>query len=103
MPLLDTLLFSTNLVTVTNVWNSAYFPISGQTVFNNTGSPYTVQSIITNGVFDHVKYAAYSPVFLLTIFALVYGTLFAAFPSIVMHMFRKFLLCCMLNNFYHKF
>jgi len=69
----------------------AYFPISARTAFDNTGSPYIARNIITNGVFDPVKYTAYSPVFLPTIFAVVHGTLFAAFSSIFMHMFRKFL------------
>ena len=62
-----------------------------------------MQHVITNGVFDPVKYAAYSPVFLPMIFAVVYGAEFAAFPAIFMHMFCKFLLCCTVNMFYHKF
>jgi len=80
----------------------AHFPISGRTAFDNTGSPYIAQNIITNGVFDPVKYAAYSPVFLPTICAVVYGTLFAVFPSIFTHMFCKFLLFWTTSNFYHK-
>jgi len=85
------------------VWNLAYFPISGRTAFDNTGSPYIAQNIITNGVFDPVNYVAYSPVFPSTTLAIIYGTSFAAFPAIFMHMFCKFLLSCTLNNFYQQF
>jgi len=91
------------MVTVTNVWNSAHLPISGRTAFDNTGSPYIGQNIITNGVLDPVKYAAYSPVFLPTTFAVIYGTSFAAFSSIFMHMFCKFLIFWTTNIFYHRF
>ena len=88
---------------VTNVWNSAYFPISGRILFDNTGFPYTVQRIITNGIFDPVKYAAYSPVFMPTTLVLVCGAAFATFPAIFMHTFCKFLLLCALLHIYHKF
>ena len=102
-PSLYSFFFHSSTVTVTNVWNSAHFPISGRTVFDNTGSPYIAQNIITNGVLDPVKYAGYSPVFLPTILAVVYGGLFAVFPAILMHMFCKFLFCFIMNNIYHKF
>jgi len=73
----------------------AYFPISARMVFDNTGSPYLAQNIITNGVFDPAKYVAYSPVFLPTTLVLAYGAGFASFPAIFMYTFCKllFFLC----------
>lgn len=68
----------------------AYFPLSGHILFDNTGSPYIAQKIITNGVFDPAKYAAYSPVFMTTIQALAYGGAFASFPAIFIHTLCKF-------------
>jgi len=78
-------------ITVTNVWNSAYFPIFGRFSFDNTGSPYIVKKVMTDGGFDAIKYAAYSPVFLSAVLALVYGAAFAVVPAIFMHTFCKFL------------
>ena len=40
---------------------------------------------MTNNIFDPVKYATYSPVFIPTTFALAYGTAFATFPAVFMH------------------
>ena len=77
---------------VTNVWNSAYFPISGHIAFDNTGSPYIIQNIITNNVFDPVKYAAYSPVFISITQALITGASFAALPALLIHTLCRFLL-----------
>lgn len=73
-----------------NAWNSAYFPISAYITFDNTGSPYVARNIITNGVFDPVKYAAYSPVFITTTYALACGIAFAAFPAVFIHTFLWF-------------
>ena len=69
----------------------AYFPISGHTALDNTGSPYTVKNIVTNGVFDPIKYTAYSPAFMPITLALAYGTAFAAFPALFIHTFCRFL------------
>jgi len=63
-------------------------------VFDNTGSSYIAQKIITNGVFDPAKYAAYSPVFLPTTLVLAYGAAFAAFPAVFMYTFCKLLFFC---------
>ena len=82
--------------TVSNAWNSAYFPISAYISFDNTGSPYVARNIITNGVFDPVKYAAYSPVFISTTQALACGIAFAAFPAVFIHTFCKILSLCVL-------
>ncbi|KIM38250.1 hypothetical protein M413DRAFT_30368 [Hebeloma cylindrosporum] len=68
-----------------NVWNSAYLPISGRLPFDNTGSPYIVQRIITNGILDPINYAAYSPVFMPTTLTLAYRAAFAVFPALLTH------------------
>ena len=78
----------TPILYFTNTWNSAYFPISMNRVFDNTGIPYDVKKIITNGIFDLEKYKAYSPVFIPVTLALAYGLCFAAFPAIFVHTFR---------------
>ncbi|PPQ71007.1 hypothetical protein CVT26_014269 [Gymnopilus dilepis] len=74
----------------TNVWNTAFFPISSYVTFDNTGGLYQAKEIITNGIFDEAKYKAYSPVFLSTTLALAYGISFAAFPSVFVHTFLWF-------------
>ena len=90
---------------VTNIWNSAYFPFSGHFTYDNTGSPYIVQNIITKGVFDPVKYAAYSPVFMPITIALTTGTAFATFPALLTHTLCGFLFWALsiLPGIYHKF
>lgn len=90
--------------TVKNVWNMGYLPISSHNSFDNTGSPYIVRNIVTNGVFDPVKYTEYSPVFLPTTLVLTYAAAFAAFPALFIHIFCKFLffpmmfLTCIMNS-----
>jgi len=54
-------------------------------------------------VFDPVKYAAYSPVFLPVNLALTYGAAFAAFPALFMHIFCKFISLYAFPNIYPKF
>ena len=88
------------------MWNAAYLPISGRIAFDNTGSPYIVQNIITNGVFDPVKYAAYSPVFMPTTVALATGAAFAAFPAFLIHTLSRSLFLSLLDfllNIYYIF
>lgn len=65
-------------------------PVSATVLFDNTGMPYDVSQIVTNGTFDVAKYEAYSPVFLTTTLVLAYGLAFAAFASIVVHTFIWF-------------
>ncbi|KAJ3513061.1 hypothetical protein NLJ89_g3166 [Agrocybe chaxingu] len=74
----------------TNVWNSAYFPISAYISWDNTGMPYQAKQIVTDGIFDPEKYAAYSPVFMSVTLALAYGIAFAAFPAVFVHTFLWF-------------
>ena|SRR5258705_357722 len=77
----------TPILYFTNTWNFAYFPISTYHAYANDGEPYKVLNILTNGVLDPAKYAAYSPVFLSSTNALAYGLAFAALPSVLVHTF----------------
>lgn len=65
-------------------------PISATIPFDNTGLPYDVSLIITNGTFDQAKYEAYSPLFLTTTNSLTYAVTFAIFPAACVHTFREF-------------
>jgi OPT family small oligopeptide transporter len=78
------------IVYFTNTWNTAFFPMSTTFAFDNTGGMYQPANIITDGVFDGVKYAAYSPVFLTATQLLACGVAFAAFPSVFVHTFVWF-------------
>ncbi|TFK28466.1 OPT superfamily oligopeptide transporter [Coprinopsis marcescibilis] len=78
------------IIYFTNAWNTAYFPISSYFSYDNQGFPYQAKEILTDGMFDPVKYAAYSPVFLPATFILAYGIAFAAFPSVFIHTFLWF-------------
>lgn len=64
-------------------------PISATSPFDNTGLPYNVSMIITNGTFDQAKYEAYSPLFLSTTNAISYATCFAIMPAAIVHTFCK--------------
>ncbi|TFK30379.1 OPT-domain-containing protein [Coprinopsis marcescibilis] len=78
------------IIYFTNVWHSAYFPISSYFSWDNTGGMYQAKEILTDGVFDLAKYQAYSPVFMSASLALAYGIAFAAFPSVFVHTFLWF-------------
>jgi OPT oligopeptide transporter protein len=61
-------------------------PISTPTGFDNTGAVYNVSNVLNdNFEFDLAKYKAYSPLFLGTTFALVYGQSFATITSVFVH------------------
>jgi len=70
----------------TNTWYAKFMPIMTTAVFDNTGMPYDPTSVVdTNMNFDVEKYRAYSPIFLPTGFTMLYACAFAAFASIVVH------------------
>ncbi|KAL4069408.1 OPT oligopeptide transporter [Scleroderma citrinum] len=75
----------TPIIFFTNTWYTQYLPISATTTFDNTGMPYDPTQIVTNGVFDASKYAAYSPAFMPATLAIAYGVAFATFASTVAH------------------
>jgi OPT family oligopeptide transporter len=62
-------------------------PVSASQTFDNTGAPYNISAIVTNGAFDQAKYEKYSPMFLPITYAVSYGTLFATYPALVVHTF----------------
>lgn len=74
----------------TNTFFTAYFPISTYSSFDNTGAPYDPTAIITNGIFDPVKYSAYSPVFISAALCVGYCVSFASFTSVLVHTFVWF-------------
>ena len=77
-----------HLLTVTNVFNSGYFPVSGYTTFDNTGAPYNASAIVgPTGLFDEQAYVNYSPVFMPITLALAYGVSFGSFTSVLVHTF----------------
>lgn len=62
-------------------------PISSSETYDNTGMPYNVTRVLTNGIFDEAKYQAYSPLYISATFAVSYGVQFAGFLAIVVHTF----------------
>ncbi|KAH9982707.1 OPT oligopeptide transporter [Lactifluus volemus] len=70
-----------------NVFYSQFMPVSVATTFDNTGAPYNLSAILTNGAFDLAKYEQYSPMFLPITFAITNGTIFMTFPALLVHTF----------------
>jgi OPT family oligopeptide transporter len=62
-------------------------PVSVIQAFDNTGAPYDLTAIVTNGTFDLAKYEKYSPMYLPITYAVSYGTIFATFPALLVHTF----------------
>ena len=75
---------------VTNVFYTKYLPISAAMAFDNTGAPYQVSAIISDGVFNQTAYEAYSPLYLPATFIISYGAQFASLSAIIVHVFREF-------------
>ncbi len=77
----------------TNVWEGKYMPISSRGSFDNTGMRYNVSRIINDDAsFNEAEYAAYSPLFISTTFAISYGLSFASITATLTHAllyFRK--------------
>lgn len=70
--------FITPVLYYTNVWYSQYVPMLSRTAYDNTGSPYNVTRILTNGTLDMELYKNYSPLFLPTAFVMSYALSFAS-------------------------
>jgi OPT family small oligopeptide transporter len=78
----------TPILYYTNTWNSTWFPISDNHAYDNTGNLYIVKNILNpDNTFNPDKYAAYSPLYLPTTFALAYGLSFAGLTSVIVHVF----------------
>ncbi|KAJ5902554.1 OPT oligopeptide transporter [Penicillium taxi] len=69
----------------TNTWNSGYFPIMSNTLFDNTGSAYNVSKIMVNGVFDAEAYEAYSPPYMSASYATMFLCFFGAYLAAIVH------------------
>lgn len=80
-----------NRFPVKNVFFAKFMPISAAMAFDNTGAPYQVGAILTDGIFNQTLYEAYSPLYLPTTFIISYGAQFASLSAIVVHVFRKLL------------
>ncbi|KAF8632564.1 hypothetical protein AX15_001774 [Amanita polypyramis BW_CC] len=75
----------------TNTFNSAYFPISAYTAWDNTGAPYNITAAVgPDGFFNEQAYSRYSPLFMSITLAMAYGVGFAGFTSIFVHTFLWF-------------
>ena len=81
---------------VTNTFYSKYMPIATTTIFDNTGQPYDVLSVMTDNRFDQEKYKAYSPMYVSSALAMYWGISFATFTSVVVHTIRtlSLIVCC---------
>jgi OPT family oligopeptide transporter len=62
-------------------------PVAVFHAFDNTGAPYDLTAIVTNGTFDLAKYEKYSPMYLPITYAVTYGIIFATFPALLVHTF----------------
>lgn len=61
-------------------------PIVGSSVYDNTGKPYDVSKILTEGYrFDEKAYKKYSKVFMPVTYVLSYGLQFAALTALITH------------------
>lgn len=69
----------------TNALYSSYFPIAAGQTYTNTGAPFDVLQILTDGVFDAEKYRNYSPIFLSLGLTFNYAFNFAALTAVVTH------------------
>ena len=77
---------TTSGIHYTDTWYAAYLPISDSQSYDNTGNLYNVSKILTpEFTLDLEKYEAYSPLFLSTTFALIYGLAFATISAILVH------------------
>jgi OPT family small oligopeptide transporter len=70
----------------TNTWYSAYMPILGSDVYDNTGSVYNTTRIMNaDATVNYEAYDNYSPMFLPAGYALTYGIAFANLTGIFVH------------------
>ncbi|KAF9111126.1 hypothetical protein BGX27_005361 [Mortierella sp. AM989] len=69
----------------TNLWNSKNYPILSAHLFQENGSYYNINRVMTDHVLDEAKYLAYGPVRMDSFFALTYGVGFAGLTATVIH------------------
>ncbi|KAJ7693632.1 glutathione transporter [Mycena rosella] len=73
-----------------NVLSTGYLPISAYVSFDNTGMPYNISAVVSDGRFDPELYAAYSPIFMTAALCMAYFVSFAGFGAIFTHTFLWF-------------
>lgn len=69
----------------TNYKWTSYLPVNSNLIFTNTGKPYDVREILTNGLFDEKKYQNYSPPFYTAANLVSYGSFFALYPFAIIY------------------
>ncbi|GAA5831595.1 hypothetical protein JCM3766R1_004946 [Sporobolomyces carnicolor] len=71
----------------TNVWDSAYLPISSSQVFDRFGLPYNTSAVIDPVTLslNETAYRAYSPLYLPITFATTYGITFMLSTAVLVH------------------
>ncbi|GAA5831598.1 hypothetical protein JCM3766R1_004947 [Sporobolomyces carnicolor] len=71
----------------TNVWDSAYLPMSTSEVFDRFGVPYNTSAVIdsTNLSLNETAYQSYSPLYLPITYATVYGLAFMLAVAVIVH------------------
>ncbi|KAJ5752388.1 OPT oligopeptide transporter [Penicillium odoratum] len=69
----------------TNVWQTAYFPIMSNSLFDDTGATYNVSKIMVDGAFSAEAYEAYSPPYMTASYAVMFFCFFGAYMAGVVH------------------
>ncbi|GAA5877802.1 hypothetical protein JCM16303_000242 [Sporobolomyces ruberrimus] len=72
-----------------NVWNSAYLPISTSAVFDRFGAPYNTSAVVNpvTLALDETAYREYSPLYLPITYATVYGISLMLATAVLVHTF----------------
>ena len=68
-----------------NIWQTAYFPIMSNSLFDNTGNSYNVSKVMINGVFEREAYEAYSPPYMTASYAVMFFCFFGAYMAGIVH------------------
>lgn len=71
----------------TNTWFTAHLPYCTAEVYDRFGQVYNSTNVITGQNFDEAKYQAYSPPYLPSTYAFVYGLSFASITSVLSHVY----------------
>ncbi|KAJ5716810.1 OPT oligopeptide transporter [Penicillium malachiteum] len=69
----------------TNVWQTGYFPIMSNSLFDNTGASYDVSKIMVDGTFNEEAYQAYSPPYMTASYAVMFFCFFGAYLAGIVH------------------
>ncbi|KAH7104863.1 OPT oligopeptide transporter [Auriculariales sp. MPI-PUGE-AT-0066] len=78
--------FLTPILYYSNVWNSAYMPISSRVSYDKFGNHYDIDRILNaEKTINMTAYEQYSPIFLPMTFAISYGLSFASITSTIVH------------------